>query len=111
MKPLRYRIQGWTGKAKSDYLWIYGRGHTAGETILQLAQRHEVPRMVVRQAISSGIPPNEKKPAREKPKLGPVNEHIERMLETDRQAPGTAEAHGASDLGAIAQRASRTSNR
>ena len=63
------------------------RGHAAGETILGLAKKHGVHRRIVRQAIANAMPPDRKAPNRELPKLGPVKEHIDRMLETDREAP------------------------
>lgn len=63
------------------------RGYASGETVLGLAKKHGVHRRVVRQAIASAIPPEKRKPAREAPKLDRVKEHIDRMLEADRQAP------------------------
>src|SRR5271166_810060 len=63
------------------------RGYASGETILGLAKKHGVHRRVVRQAVASAIPPEKRKAAREAPKLDRVKEHIDRMLEADRQAP------------------------
>ena len=63
------------------------RGYAAGETIKGLAKKHGVHRRMVRQAIASAIPPASGRSSGTQPKLDPVKEHIDQMLEVDRQAP------------------------
>jgi transposase len=56
-------------------------------TIQGVAKKLKTHRRMVRQALASAIPPERKTPARRSPKLGPVREFIEGILQSDQQAP------------------------
>ncbi len=60
--------------------------HGAG-TIREVARRVGVHRREVRRALASAVPPERKKPERERPKLAPVQPFIDAILEADRRAP------------------------
>ena len=45
-------------RAKLELFEMIRRGHAAGETIRQLAKKHQVHRRMVRQALESAIPPD-----------------------------------------------------
>ncbi len=56
-------------------------------TITGVAEKFGVHRRTVRQAITDALPPQRKPPHRASPKVGPVKEFIDSILEGDRRAP------------------------
>jgi hypothetical protein len=56
-------------------------------TIRAVAKKLGVHRRMVRQALSNPLPPEKKIPERAEPKLGPLKEFIDGILESDRRAP------------------------
>jgi transposase len=56
-------------------------------TIQGVARKLKTHRRMVRQALASAIPPKRKTPTRSNPKLGPVREFIDGILQSDQAAP------------------------
>jgi len=56
-------------------------------TIQGVARKLKTHRRMVRQALASAIPPKRKTPTRSNPKLGPVREFIDGILQSDQGAP------------------------
>ncbi len=64
------------------------REYEFGEAkIRELARKFGVHRRDVRQAINDAVPPARKCPPRQRPKLAPVTDFINAILESDRKAP------------------------
>ena len=66
---------------------IRGDHRDEGLSIRSLAERHEVHRRTVRQALASATPPERKVPVRDSPVLGTHEAQI-RMWPAGRSAPG-----------------------
>jgi len=56
-------------------------------TIQGVAKKLKTHRRMVRQALANAVPPERKIPARSRPKLEPVREFIDGILQGDREAP------------------------
>ena len=61
--------------------------HLKGWGVRRLAREHQVGRRLVRQALSSAVPPPRRAPEREAPVLGPAKPFINSILVGDLEAP------------------------
>ena len=75
-------------RAKVELFEQMRRDYEHGEgTIRGVARKFGVHRRMVREAMGSALPAKRKRPDRACPKLGPVREFIDAILESGRQAP------------------------
>ncbi|HEX6351194.1 MAG TPA: IS21 family transposase [Candidatus Dormibacteraeota bacterium] len=73
---------------KVELFEVIRRDHAVhGWGVRRLAKTHGVHRRLVRQALSSSVPPPRQVPQRAAPRLGAAKPFIEAVLEADRKAP------------------------